>query len=167
MKNRYLFRKIKKEEISIMFSMILQRMKWMDEKEIHQWNATKYDEVYPISYYEMERQKGELFALVDMDTNEIISAAVLKRKDERWRDNLPALYLHHFVSSINHKHAGEMFLRFAEQYALDNGQTYLRLDSAEDNHYLEQYYEKHGFIAVGTCKDGLYNGILRQKKLLQ
>ena len=86
-----MFRESKKEEIAIIFSMIIQRMKWMDDKGIHQWNTTKYDEVYPITYYEMERQKGELFVLVDMDTNEIISAAVLKKKDERWQDTLPAL----------------------------------------------------------------------------
>lgn len=165
MKKKYIFRESKKEEIAIIFSMIIQRMKWMDDKGIHQWNTTKYDEVYPITYYEMERQKGELFVLVDMDTNEIISAAVLKKKDERWQDTLPALYLHNFVGSINHKNAGEIFLRFAEQYALDNGKKYFRLDSAEDNHCLERYYEKHGFIAVGKCKDGLYNGILRQKEL--
>lgn len=38
-----------------MFSMILKRMEWMDEKGIQQWNAAKYDTIYPLSYYEEKR----------------------------------------------------------------------------------------------------------------
>ncbi len=34
MDDKYIFREIKKEEISQMFNLILERMKWMDEKGI-------------------------------------------------------------------------------------------------------------------------------------
>ena len=165
MKHGYVFRKIDKEEVPVMFSMILQRIKWMNDKGIRQWNTTKYDEVYPISFYEAMRQKGEVFVLVDANTNEIRSAAILRKEDERWQDDSPAIYLHNFVSDINHKNMGEVFLQFVEQYALDNGKRYFRLDSAADNHSLGQYYENHGFIEVGKCEEGLYHGVLRQKEL--
>ena len=81
-----------------MFSMILKRMEWMDEKGIQQWNAAKYDTIYPLSYYEEKRLNGEVFVLVSKDTKELISAAVLKEQDDRWNDSEPALYLHNFVT---------------------------------------------------------------------
>ena len=33
------------------------------------------------------------------------------------------------------------------------------------NQPLAQYYQKHGFIAVGECEEGLYQGTLRQKAI--
>ena len=65
MNNRYIFREIEKDEIPQMFNLILERIKWMDEKGIKQWNVTKYDEVYPQSYYEERRKKHEIFVLYD------------------------------------------------------------------------------------------------------
>lgn len=41
MQSRYQFREITKSEVPQMFSMILKRMEWMDEKGIQQWNAAK------------------------------------------------------------------------------------------------------------------------------
>ena len=55
MQSRYQFREITKSGVPQMFSMILKRMEWMDEKGIQQWNAAKYDTIYPLSYYEEKR----------------------------------------------------------------------------------------------------------------
>ena len=41
----------------------------------------------------------------------------------------------------------------------------MRLDSAVGNKTLETYYTSRGYVEAGRCKDGLYEGILRQKKL--
>ena len=165
MKEKYIFREIEKEEVSQMFSMILQRMKWMDKKGIEQWNVTNYEEIYPESYYEEKRQKGEVFVLADRLTKEIVSAAVLKEKDTRWPDEASAIYVHNFVSRIEEKGAGSAFLRCAEEYAVQKGKKYFRLDSSVDNDPLAQYYTRHGFKEVGRCEEGLYKGILRQKEL--
>jgi hypothetical protein len=43
----------------------------------------------------------------------------------------------------------------------------MRLDSAVGNKNLERFYASRGYVEAGTCKDGLYEGILRQKKLKQ
>ena len=118
MQSRYQFREITKSEVPQMFSMILKRMEWMDEKGIQQWNAAKYDKIYPLSYYEEKRLNGEVFVLVSKDTKELISAAVLKEQDDRWNDSEPALYLHNFVTRVEAPGAGSIFLRFAEEYAL-------------------------------------------------
>lgn len=166
MSDRYIFRQIKEDEIPQMFQLILDRMKWMDENGIQQWNVTKYDEVYPQSYYEERRKDGEVFVLEDSINNHIVCAAVLKEEDERWDDNSPAFYLHNFVTKIGESGVGSVFIEKAETYAMQIGKRYFRLDSAKDNPSLSHYYEKHGFLPVGKCKDGLYEGILRQKELL-
>ena len=59
----------------------------------------------------------------------------------------------------------QAFLEKAEEYTASRGKQYLRLDSAVGNKTLEDYYESRGYRTVGTCVDGLYEGILRQKKL--
>ena len=40
-----MFRQIKKEEVQAVFELILDRIEWMNENEIHQWNETKYTNV--------------------------------------------------------------------------------------------------------------------------
>jgi hypothetical protein len=167
MQERYTFRRIEREEVPIMFSMILERMKWMDAKGIQAWNATDYDKAYPQSFYELARQRNEVFVVADSRTAEIVSAAVLREQDDSWQDDSPALYLHSFVSRIGSPNAGDLLLRFAEEYAAGSGKRYLRLDSAESNETLAAYYAKRGFVPAGKCEDGPYRGILRQKALFQ
>lgn len=163
---KYIFRKIEKEEISEMFELIIERIKWMNEKGIKQWNITKYEEVYPLSYYEEKSEKGELFVLENISTKKIVSGAVLKEKDNRWQDDTSSFYLHNFVSKIGEKNTGAVFLNFAEKYAVQKGKIFFRLDSAETNEALAEYYKSHGFYQAGKCEEGLYKGILWEKKLL-
>ena len=165
MSGKYLFREIEQEEIPRFCSLIRQRIAWMDEKGIRQWNDTGYEEEYPQSYYEAHRRKGQLFVLEDRDTEEIVSGGVLKEEDDRWPDQTSAVYLHNFASSITERGAGSIFLQYAEAYAASRWKRYFRLDSPEGNQTLEQYYGSRGYTAVGTCVDGPYKGILRQKEL--
>ena len=166
----YVFRKIREEEIPVMFSIILSRMRWMDEVGIDQWNNTFYDEVYPLSYYEEHRRAGEVFVLEEISTGEIVSAAVLKNEDDRWEhiedySTKEAFYLHNFCSRIDKKGTGKIFLDFAEEYARICEKDVFRLDSADDNKVLEAYYEGRGYAPKGFCIDGLYKGILREKQV--
>lgn len=165
MKHSCIFREIAKEEVPQMFSMILKRMEWMDEKGIHQWNTSRYDEIYPLSYYEEKRLNNEVYVLEQKDTRKIIGAAVLKEQDDRWNDSEPSIYIHNFVTRTDTPGAGSAFLQFAGEYALNKGKKYLRLDSAADNASLARYYSSHGFVSAGTCTEGGYKGILRQKEL--
>ena len=61
------FIKLPPEKAPQMFDLVLERMKWMDEKGIEQWNVMGYDEVYPQSYYEQKCREGRAFALEDKD----------------------------------------------------------------------------------------------------
>ncbi len=163
MEKHYVFRQARHDEVKKVFDLIMGRVSWMDQVGIHQWNDTKYDQRYPLSYYEMRRQKEELFVL-EQD-GELLCVGALFHEDERWPDRSNAFYLHHFASATAHKGMGTVFLEKAEAYAKSQGKAYLRLDSAIGNKTLEDYYTLRGYTEAGRCVDGLYKGILRQKKL--
>ena len=165
MKEKYCFRQATKEELGEIFALILSRMAWMDSVGIQQWNATKYDKRYPMDYYEMRQKQGELFVMREGDTGKLLCVGGLLKEDERWPESASALYLHHFASDPAHKGMGSIFLEMAEAYTAQQGMEYMRLDSAIGNEKLENYYTSRGYVPAGECKDGAYEGILRQKKL--
>ena len=164
----YTFRQAERDEVPAVFDLIMARVRWMDENGIRQWNVTDYAGCYPLPHYEAARRRGDLFVMTD-DTNAIIACAVLRHDDERWPERMqsaePAFYLHHFAARVGEKGVGPIFLRMAEKYALTQGKTRFRLDSADDNAFLADYYTQQGYVPVGTCVDGLYSGILREKVL--
>ena len=165
--SRYVFRPARADEVPAVFELIMARVRWMDEAGIRQWNVTDYAACYPPAHYEAARRRGDLFVLTD-DAG-IAACAVLRQDDERWPEGMqaaePAFYLHHLASRIGAKGAGCIFLQMAEEYALARGKTRFRLDSADDNAFLADYYAARGYLPVGTCVDGLYRGILREKIL--
>ena len=164
MAENYHFRQARREEIQAVFDLIMGRVAWMDVVGIRQWNTTKYDQRYPLDYYEMRRQKEELFVLTDQQ-DQILAVGALLHEDERWPEHASAYYLHHLASRVDAKGCGSIFLQMAEDYTAQMGKTYMRLDSAIGNKNLEQYYTSRGYVEAGRCSDGLYHGILRQKKL--
>lgn len=166
MKDKYLFRPAAQQEIQAVFDLIMDRVAWMDVVGIRQWNTTKYDERYPLHYYEQRRQQEELFVLEERATGQIVCVGALFHEDERWPDPESAYYLHHLASRVDKQGTGSIFLQLAERYTAARGKQYLRLDSAVGNKTLEAYYTSRGYTEAGRCKDGLYEGILRQKKLI-
>lgn len=164
MGNKYIFRQAKPQEIQAVFDLIMTRVAWMDVVGIRQWNATRYDRRYPLHYYEQRRQREELFVLTD-EAGKLFCVGALFHEDERWPDPQSAYYLHHLASALDAKGAGSIFLMEAERYTASQGKQYLRLDSAVGNKTLEDYYTSRGYVEAGRCTDGLYEGILRQKKL--
>ena len=165
MNRHYIFRPATQPEIQSVFALIMGRVAWMDQVGIRQWNATKYDQRYPLDYYEQRRQMNELFVLEEIATGEIVCVGALFHEDERWPDPESAFYLHHLASRVDKQGTGSIFLQMAEQYTACCGKQFLRLDSAVGNGTLEAYYTSRGYVEAGRCRDGLYEGILRQKKL--
>ena len=165
MTEKYRFRQATAAEIPAVFDLIMGRVAWMDQVDIRQWNTTKYDQRYPLSYYEQRRQMEELFVLADGETEEILAVGALFHEDERWPEPESAFYLHHLASRVDAKGTGSIFLQMAEDYTARMGKRYMRLDSAVGNRTLEAYYTSRGYVEAGRCKDGLYEGILRQKQL--
>ena len=159
----HVFRPCRPEDADEVFSLVLQRMAWLAERGIRQWNHEGYDRLYPLSYYQAQQRQGCLYVLAEAPAGQIVSAAVLLDHDHRWPDGTPALYLHNFVARCGCPGAGGRFLEEAEALAAARGRQYLRLDSAADNEALAAYYSAHGFAPAGTWSDGGYHGILRQK----
>ena len=164
----FTFRRAEEHEVDEVFELIMARVRWMDEVGIRQWNVTDYAGCYPLAHYEAARQRGDLFVMTD-EEGAILACAVLRQDDERWPQAMqeahPAFYLHHLATRVGAKGAGRMFLQLAEEHAMNQGKTRFRLDSADDNAFLADYYTKQGYVPVGTCVDGLYSGILREKVL--
>ena len=165
MEQKLRFRAAAPHEVQAVFDLIMRRVAWMDTVGIRQWNTTKYDRRYPLSYYEQRRQMEELYLLEDTQTGELLCVGALLHEDERWPQQANARYLHHFAAEVGKKGMGSIFLAEAERYAAETGVEYFRLDSAVGNTTLEQYYTSRGYREAGYCEDGLYHGILRQKKL--
>lgn len=161
------FRPLREAEIPAMQALIRQRIAWMDETGLKQWNVTDYEGVYPTEYYHSCWQRGELFCLADAQ-DRIVCVGCLKTADDRWPDghDASALYLHHLASDPACKGAGAVFLRLAEAHAARAGYASFRLDSAADNPALAAWYAALGYGGeAGRCTDGLYEGILREKRL--
>ena len=165
MEHTFIFRAARADEVQAVFDLIMGRVAWMDTVGIQQWNKTRYDQRYPLDYYARRRQMGELFVLEDTAHGRLVCVGALFHEDERWPEPAQALYLHHFAARVGIRGVGSIFLEEAERYAAEQGMDYLRLDSAVGNAALEDYYTSRGYVEAGRCVDGLYAGILRQKKL--
>ncbi len=157
------FRKLKPGEAHKILDIIKERMEWMDQQHLHHWNEYDYINLYPLSYYEEMCRLGQVYALEDSDTDTVISAAVILVHDERWPDDEPALYIHNFASSVHYKGAGREFIGRVEDLARKKDKKYVRLDVLRDYEPLAEYYASMGYQEAGTCSDGNYRGILRQK----
>ena len=160
----YRFLKGTKDDLQEMYALIDARIRWMDEAGIRQWNVTDYWGCYPPAYYENAAETGHVY-LLRTANGALAAAAVLWEEDPRWPgENPPAYYVHHLATDSAFKGAGEVFLTHAYDLAGAMGKAYLRLDCAQDSPKLNAYYERQDFESAGLCVDGLYSGVLRQKK---
>ena len=157
-----IFRRAAAADLEQFLKIIDERIAWMDEHGIRQWNVTGYKRAFPREYYERALADGDLWALCGAD-GALLAAACLFEEDRHWDDGVPALYAHNLASAPGAKDAGRDFLRHAAALASSLGKEKLRLDSAEDNEPLARWYESQGYRAVGIVRDGPYRGTLREK----
>lgn len=161
------FRPARADEPARIFALYAARVDWMNAVGLHQWNETGYLRAYPQAYYEAQQTLGSLYVLADEPDGRILGAAVLLPHDERW-DGYPkkqAWYVHNLVTAAGAHGAGKTILREAERLAGDHGMQAVRLDCAQDNARLNAWYEAQGYRVAGTCADGPYRGLLREKRL--
>ena len=105
--------------------------------------------------------------MLDGENGALLGAAALLPEDERWngRPSRRAWYVHNLVTAIGASGAGKAILREARKLASSRSMERMRLDCADDNTRLNAWYESQGYFPCGTCIDGPYNGILREKLL--
>ena len=162
----YKFLLADKTMLDDIYNLFIKRIAWMDKEGIEQWNVTNYTESYPKSYYKKQIEEKHLYVITNKE--KIVSAIVILEKDERWEEDnkCSAYYLHNFVTDTQIKGIGKRMLEFVEKLAIKNKKTKLRLDCAENNEFLNNYYEKAGYNIVGKCTEGLYTGNKREKNLI-
>ena len=161
----YKFLQANETMLDYIYELFIKRIDWMDKEGIKQWNVTNYIEAYPKNYYKKQIEERHLYVMTN--SNKVVGAIVLLEEDDRWGDNhtCSAYYLHNFVTDIQTKGIGKKILKSVEELARKNNKSKLRLDCAEDNDFLNNYYENAGYLLVGKCTEGLYKGNKREKNL--
>ena len=148
------------------FSLIQDRIQWMDDQGISQWNTVGYWDIFPPSYYRKAIEDHRLYVLKLPETGKIIGAGVLADQDLLWgQDNVSAFYLHNFVADRGVAGTVGVFLSGCEDLARSVGKERFRLDCIKTNLKLNRYYEARGYRAVGSIEDGKYVGNKREKVL--
>ena len=162
---QYTFSPAQPEDLPLIFRLYEQRVNWMDEQGIAQWNTTDYLNTYPLSYYANHQADGRLFVLKTEDS--VVGAMVLYEEDKRWQhlNYKTAYYVHILLTDLAVPGMGVRLLSEAEALAQNAGKETLRLDCAIANSFLNSYYEALGFRFVGLCVDGPYRGNCREKIL--
>lgn len=150
-------------ETKEVMGLIQERIHWMDQVGIHQWNDEEYLKKYPLPYFEAHQRAGRLYVLEE--DGRITGAVALLDQDPRWTDGLPAWYVHHLVGDPRVPGAGRRVLEKALELASRQGKDRLRLDSSLGNQRLAAFYRGFGFESRGTVTDGNYKGELWEKLL--
>lgn len=156
----------REEDVPAIMALLQQRIDWMDEKGLYQWNKTGYLTCYPPAHF--HRMIREEQAFVAWTDGALTGVMVLLFRDPRWPngDDSKACYVHHLATAPGQPGLGRQMLAYAEDFARKRGKPFLRLDSQKVNDSLSRYYEALGYIPAGECVDGAYVGILREKFLL-
>lgn len=94
--------------LGAVIALIEQRIGWMEQTGLRQWNTTGYRAAYPPAYFADRMRCGELYVL--KRDGRIAAAAVLLEADSRWPEGGSALYLHNFVAAPGEKGAGSALL---------------------------------------------------------
>ena len=161
----YEFSPARREDAEEIFAVIRERIQWMDEIGVEQWNTLDYWALFPEGYYLRAIERGQLYVARDADSSAVACLGVLSDFDKDWRDGVPAVYLHNFAAARRSPGAGGYFLEQGEALARERGKAAFRLDCIESNPALNDYYERRGYRAVGRVAYGDYRGIQREKRL--
>ena len=153
------------EDLDEILMLIQNRIDWMDENNIRQWNTTNYFECYPRSYFADLAAKGQLYVVKEGNLNRVIGAVALLEQDKRWNDNVPSYYIHNLVSDTDFSGLGARIIEFCEQMALKDEKLKMRLDCQASNEKLQAYYCDLGFECVGKVQEGHYAGVKLEKTL--
>lgn len=110
---------------------------------------------------------GEMF--VEEDNGVIVASSRINHvqldeyADVNWKHSAPdseIMVLHTLAVSprVKRNGYGTKFMKFYEQYSLENGCRYLRIDTWEKNHIARALYKKLGYNEVGIVVSE-FNGI--------
>lgn len=151
-------------DIDAILDIVRERQQWLANQGIDQWQG--YEDIFPREYFMQKQATGALYAAKDAQ-GRLAGFIVLLKWDPYWKghERPGALYMHNLASAPHAKGAGKTLLEFCERKAREENYCVLRLDCKADNKALNAYYQNLGFLPAGTCRDGAYEGTLREKTL--
>lgn len=147
--------KIEKGQLSNLdelFQIYLNGKNELELNGIYQWTIN-----YPtISIIENDLKKGVLYTL--KKDNEIIGAINISEEQEDeyksvdWKfDNSKVLVIHRLVINPKHQRLGyaQKLMDFAEDFAIDNNYSSIRLDAYSQNSRVINFYKKRNYFIRG------------------
>lgn len=163
----YILSKAQISDLDSIINLIGQRIDWMDQVGIKQWNTTDYFGVYPRSHFESYINRGIMYVARLTENGPVLGVEALLPADPRWPDGdiVNAWYVHHLATSLEEKGLGREMIRLTEELGRAVGLERIRLDCDIKNVFLNTYYQSQGYEMCGQCVDGAYSGNLREKIL--
>ncbi|MBF6081381.1 GNAT family N-acetyltransferase [Nocardia cyriacigeorgica] len=123
---------------------------WMLANDIQQWKPGEY----PPETVAAEIARGEWFIWRDQEGALIATVRLIWRDPEFWgAADGEAGYVHGLMVTPAHrgKQLGSRVLEFCAERTLAHGLSVQRLDTAENNAVLREFYAAQGFTQVGTA----------------
>ena len=148
-------------DVSSIIQLIINRMEWMDETGLKEWNSNGYLEYYTEDYF---KNNIESFYVAEED-HQIVGAMCLYTSDERWQDDKECYYVHHLVSDVHHKGLGKLLLLYADILSYKKGYDVIRLDSSTYDEKLTNMYSSLNYKPVYNFIEGNYHGTTREKRI--
>ena len=147
-----MIRKAKKEEIPQLLVITRACARYLISQNIYQWN-----DVYPSkNAFEKDVSRNELFVL--LIENNIIGCIVLTPKIDKeylpvkWlTPNIKNLYVHRLAIHPDYQGKGfaQKLMDFAENLAIKNNYSSIRLDTFSKNIRNQKFYELRGYKKLG------------------
>lgn len=140
------------QEFNTIISMYQTAQKELRENDIHQWD--RHDPSREMIREDIEN--GNLF--VAKKNNQILGSIVLDEEHDpehaevNWLvPEQPTLYLHRLVvhPDFQGEGTGKELMKFADDYAAENGYTSIRLDAYEENEVAQNLYQRFGYKKAG------------------
>ena len=111
----------REEDVPAIMALLQQRIDWMDEKGLYQWNKTDYLTCYPPAHF--QRLIREDLVFVAWAGGVLTGVMALLSRDPRWPngDDGKAYYVHHLATSPSCPGLGKVMLAYAEDFARKRG----------------------------------------------
>lgn len=154
-----------KDKVMHLFKKAAEKISKMN---IDHWQYWKNPPMEKIRWVEDGIKNNEFF-FIEFTEGEIIGMLRILKEDLLYwgKQKEKAIYLHSLViiEEYGGKGIGSKVIEKVEKEAKEDGYNFLRLDSDSKNPKLCSYYEKHGFVKVGSKKLPLSVYNLYEKEL--
>lgn len=151
----------KEADLSDILALIKERIAWMDQKGMKQWNDGEYLTYYSSTYFLERIQTSQILIMKHQEQSVAMTGFFLD--DERWNHDSRFIYLHHLTASLHYPGAGKELIKACEAEAKRLGKEGIRLDCQKGNTRINEFYQSLGYTIKGTITCGEYHGIKREK----